>query len=463
MSGACALISRVACSPVSRGMPTSRMRRSGRSRSAGSTASAPSAASATTSMSGWRSSSSRSPLRTIPWSSAISDPHAAAPSRSVDGRCPRARRRVDVEGAAGEQRALAHARQPEPARCGVAREARARRRRCARPSAPDERQLDGDVLRARVLGDVGQALLDDAVDDELLVVVERPERRAGGSRAWMPGAAAEVARPARAARRAGRGRPARWGAARAPGGAAPPSPGRRGAGSRAARARSSGGASWMVACEAQQNAGERLVDLVVEVVGQALALLLLRAQHRAWPSRALGLEAVEHPVEGGVEPRDLLDVAVGRRRAARRAARSMRSMVAISRSSGAKRRRSRQPLPSRIASERGDEHGEAACARGAGRSPGCGHRPRRTGGGHQQGVDGDELREEGRGASWRMGSGPDIGSRGARPIPPYVELDPDIRLESPGPPARDCTQRRLELLARHWSLAHARLGVPRRR
>ena len=39
--------------------------------------------------------------------------------------------------------------------------------------AADERQLDVDVPRARVLGDVGQALLRDAVDDELLLVAQR--------------------------------------------------------------------------------------------------------------------------------------------------------------------------------------------------------------------------------------------------------------------------------------------------
>src|ERR1700755_813164 len=71
-SGACRLISRVACSPVRFGIFTSRIARSGRSRIARSRASAPSAASATTSMSRWRSSNSPSPDRTIPWSSAIS-------------------------------------------------------------------------------------------------------------------------------------------------------------------------------------------------------------------------------------------------------------------------------------------------------------------------------------------------------------------------------------------------------
>ncbi len=59
-------ISRAACKPVILGIPTSRMHRSGREPSACSTASTPSDASATTSRSGWRSSNSLMPERTMP-------------------------------------------------------------------------------------------------------------------------------------------------------------------------------------------------------------------------------------------------------------------------------------------------------------------------------------------------------------------------------------------------------------
>ena len=59
-------ISRAACRPVLRGIPTSRMQRSGRMASACSTASTPSDASATTCRSACRSNSSLIPDRTIP-------------------------------------------------------------------------------------------------------------------------------------------------------------------------------------------------------------------------------------------------------------------------------------------------------------------------------------------------------------------------------------------------------------
>ena len=66
VSGACARISRAACSPVIRGIDTSSTATFGRCSWVDSSAATPSSASATTSMSGWRSISMRSPDRTIP-------------------------------------------------------------------------------------------------------------------------------------------------------------------------------------------------------------------------------------------------------------------------------------------------------------------------------------------------------------------------------------------------------------
>jgi hypothetical protein len=57
--------------------------------------------------------------------------------------------------------------------------------------------------------------------------------------------------------------------------------------------------------EAQQDAGQRLVDLVVEVLGDPRALPLLPAQHRTAGLAALVLEAGEHAVEAGGQLLDL--------------------------------------------------------------------------------------------------------------------------------------------------------------
>ena len=59
--------------------------------------------------------------------------------------------------------------------------------------------------------------------------------------------------------------------------------------------------------EAQQDRGERLVHLVVEVARQPAALLLLRAHRERAGAAALLLDALEQAVEGGREPVDLLD------------------------------------------------------------------------------------------------------------------------------------------------------------
>src|ERR1700761_503028 len=163
-SGACRLISRVAWRPVRFGILTSRIARSGRSRIARSRASAPSAASATTSMSGWRSSNSRSPDRTIPWSSAISTFIWGPPSRRLcrDGEADGgagAGAGLEGELAVDQQGALSHAADAEAAVGLVEGEAAA---------VVEDGQLDlvgsvaqghRDVLGAGMAGGVGERLL----------------------------------------------------------------------------------------------------------------------------------------------------------------------------------------------------------------------------------------------------------------------------------------------------------------
>ena len=140
---------------------------------------APSLASATTDMSGWPSISSLRPWRTVTWSSAsrmrrrVCVSHGRSPVRAIgaaairtqDGRAL-AGCRLDFERGADQRGPLLHAEQAE---------ARASRRRSARIEADaivfdDEQDLvaaafedDVDVRRPRVLGDVGQRLLRDAV------------------------------------------------------------------------------------------------------------------------------------------------------------------------------------------------------------------------------------------------------------------------------------------------------------
>ena len=63
--------------------------------------------------------------------------------------------------------------------------------------------------------------------------------------------------------------------------------------------------------EPQQDRGERLVDLVVEVARDALALLLLGAQLKPAGAPALGLDPLEQLGEGVREPLDLLHRLLG--------------------------------------------------------------------------------------------------------------------------------------------------------
>ena len=60
--------------------------------------------------------------------------------------------------------------------------------------------------------------------------------------------------------------------------------------------------------QAQQDGGERLVHLVVQVAREPPALLLLGAQHQAPGAASLVLDAAKQAAEGDREPLDLLDV-----------------------------------------------------------------------------------------------------------------------------------------------------------
>ena len=66
------------------------------------------------------------------------------------------------------------------------------------------------------------------------------------------------------------------------------------------------GASRDGGLEAQQDPGQRLVDLVVEILGEAPALLLLRAQDGAAGLAALLLDPAQHRVEARGQTADLL-------------------------------------------------------------------------------------------------------------------------------------------------------------
>ena len=80
--------------------------------------------------------------------------------------------------------------------------------------------------------------------------------------------------------------------------------------------------------QAQQDRGQGLVDLVVQVLGDARALLLLGADDGAAALDALLLEAGEHAVEVGGQALDLARRALGGAwRAGRARSRSTRSIV----------------------------------------------------------------------------------------------------------------------------------------
>jgi hypothetical protein len=131
----------------------------------------------------------------------------------------------------------------------------------------------------------------------------------------------------------------------------------------------------------------------VEVLGQALALLLLRAQDRARALAALDLEAVEHPVEGGVEPRHLDRVAVdlGALGVGRQVGLLHRADQPLERLEAAA---DDQGVAEQDAGGAEHEHGELPpLVRGAKVEAGR-HRGGRDHCGHQEGVDGNELPEQ---------------------------------------------------------------------
>ena len=152
----------------------------------------------------------------------------------------------------------------------------------------------------RVLGDVGERLLGDPVDHQLLVVAQRRHVAAAAELGMDPGAFGEVAdllaqrrHQAVVVERAGaqlarqveqllhRLVGQQLGLAQLPAQRVP---------------RVLGGG-----LQPQDDRGERLVDLVVQVLGDPLALLLLRAHDGSGSRPPLGLEPVEHPVEGRVQ------------------------------------------------------------------------------------------------------------------------------------------------------------------
>src|SRR3990172_3165092 len=115
--GACPRIWRAASRPFRPGMAMSRSRMSGRRLATFSIVSSPVPASPTTSMSGMDSSSTRSPERTIAWSSAMRMRIGSIP-RPVHGYfhedgCAAAGQRLDRQNATNERGALLHAQQAE--------------------------------------------------------------------------------------------------------------------------------------------------------------------------------------------------------------------------------------------------------------------------------------------------------------------------------------------------------------
>ena len=63
--------------------------------------------------------------------------------------------------------------------------------------------------------------------------------------------------------------------------------------------------------KAQEQRGKRLIYLVVEVPRDPGALLLLRGERGARGPSSLGIQALEHAPEGGVQPLDLLRLTAG--------------------------------------------------------------------------------------------------------------------------------------------------------
>src|SRR3954447_5953827 len=186
-SGACFLISRVACSPVSFGIFTSRIARSGRSRTARSRASAPSGAPpaapappprprarrpppprpppAAPAAAGCRSGRSRGRRRSGPSWGRFSRDREANGGAMVGTR-------LDRELGTDQQGALAHAADPEAALGLVESEAAAVVGGLEEDAGTGAPKPHLDAAGTAVAGGVGERLLGDAVDDQLGVVAE---------------------------------------------------------------------------------------------------------------------------------------------------------------------------------------------------------------------------------------------------------------------------------------------------
>ena len=213
---------------------------------------------------------------------------------------------VDLERAADEQGPLAHAVEAEPLALLGERE----------PGAVvGDLQPDARVARLEAHLDAGCARSGGPRSRAPPARPGRPRpgrratarRAAGRPRSWpAPGRAGRSRARACAAPPRGRGRRARSGAAGGRGRAARPSPGWPAAFASASWACSVRRGVLGGRLDAQQQGGERLVDLVVQVARDALALLLLGADAPARPERRRSLSSRSSMrLKRGREPLDV--------------------------------------------------------------------------------------------------------------------------------------------------------------
>ena len=294
---------------------------------------------------------------------------------------------------------------PRPAAPGAAGRSRARRRRPAGRRRAVAVQRDGDARRARVLGDVRQPLLHDAVDDDLLVAVElRPSRRRRRGRCGSasPG---RTRRPSCAAPTPGRGRRGRRGAARAPGAAARSSPAWPPPGL-AHLVQPGRGVLHVASSRSSTPVSAWLVSSCRSRARRARSASWARRTARR--ARALALEAAEHAGEGRVQaptPRPCRAGLVGRRAGQGRPLHRVDHLL-----SGRKRRTTIS------VDQHGGQHqrrapGSSAGRYGGRRRPPAGREPLRrpddsasTGRAESRRVHGEDLHEQ-------RGSGPHIATR----------------------------------------------------
>ena len=169
----------------------------------------------------------------------------------------------------------------------------------------------------------------------------------------------------------------------------------------------------------QQDRRQRLIDLVVEVLREALSLLFLRSQHAARGVPALGLEAVEHAVEGALEADDLLGV--GPRGLGAPGPRREISLLGGADQAGERPEPAAQEqgVGQQRHQQRQDEHEELAALAGIRHGQVDGHGGEEDRGRHQQRVDRQDLAEQ-REPLHAMNSGPEGQGRrwGLDPISP---------------------------------------------